>query len=116
MSQIDVERTLRALDGNNELLRDLASMFVEDAPKLFEQLRSALSERQPMKARSAVHSLKGLAATFFAKTSVDLAQRLEDAAACGDLELFACGELDRLEVHIAELTAECAALACVDRP
>ena len=115
MPQIDVERALQALDGNMELLKDLASMFVEDAPILLEQLKTALTDDHPRQARSAVHSLKGLVATFFAKTSVEIAQRLEDSAADGNLEMFFNGELEQLEECIASVKADFVAHGWVER-
>ena len=115
MPQIDVERALQALDGNTELLKDLASMFVEDAPILLDQLKAALTDDHPMQARSAVHSLKGLVATFFAKTSVEIAQRLENSAADGNLELFFNGELERLEACIASVMADFVERGWVER-
>ena len=115
MPQIDVERALRALDGNSELLKDLASMFVEDAPLLLVQLKNALADERPTQARAVVHGLKGLVATFYAKTGVEIAQRLEDAAAEGDLSLFFKGELEQLERSVGSIMSEFEALGWVNR-
>ena len=115
MPQIDVDRALQALDGNAELLKDLASMFVEDAPILLVQLKSALAEDHPMQARAVVHGLKGLVATFYAKTGVEIAQRLENAAAEGDLSVFSKGELERLEQSIGSMMTEFETLGWVNR-
>lgn len=115
MPQIDVERALRALDGNAELLKDLASMFVEDAPLLLVQLKNALADKRPTQARAVVHGLKGLVATFYAKTGVEIAQRLEDAAAEGDLSLFFKGELEQLEQSVGSIMSEFEALGWVNR-
>ena len=115
MPQIDVERALQALDGNKELLKDLAIIFVEDAPILLEQLKEALNDEHPMQARSAVHSLKGLIATFFANSSVEIAQRLEDSAAEGNLEMLFNGELEQLEESIGSLKADFVARGWVER-
>ena len=100
MPSIDIARALQALEGNDELLMDLASMFVEDAPDLLHQLKRAVNENDSYQARSAVHSLKGLVSTFFATESVAIAQRLEDLAAKGDLENFRNGELQLLEERV----------------
>jgi HPt (histidine-containing phosphotransfer) domain-containing protein len=115
MPQIDVERALRALDGNAELLKDLASMFVEDAPLLLVQLKNALADKRPTQARAVVHGLKGLVATFYAKTGVAIAQRLEDAAAEGDLSLFFNGEFEQLEQSVGAIMSEFEALGWVNR-
>ena len=115
MPHIDVERALKALDGNLELLKDLARMFVEDAPVLMENLKTALLDNDPLNARSVVHNLKGLVSTFFAKASVEIAQRLEDSAAIGDLTPFFTGELDRLEDSISLLTSDFTERGWVDQ-
>ena len=57
---------LRALDGERELLSQLATMFVEDAPELLTTLEQAVAAGDCLIARRTVHSLKGLAATFYA--------------------------------------------------
>ena len=115
MPQIDVELALHALDGNLELLKDLASMFVEDVPILLDQLKTAVSDDHPLQARSAMHSLKGLVATFYAKTSVEIAQRLENSAANGSLDLFMSGELEKLEECIRLVIADFEARGWLNR-
>ncbi len=116
MPNIDVERALQALDGNAELLKDLASMFAEDAPILLGQLKTALVDNNPTAVRSVVHGLKGLVATFYAKQGVDIAQRLEDSAANGELELFFKGQLEQLEEVIGSILSEFVALGWVKPP
>ena len=106
MSLLDIERALKALDGNEDLLKDLASMFVEDAPILLDQLKVAITENDSVQARYAVHSLKGLVSTFYAKADVELAQRLEDCAAEGSLDGFRSGGLDQLEESVNSVSAE----------
>jgi HPt (histidine-containing phosphotransfer) domain-containing protein len=115
LRQIDVERALRALDGNAELLKDLASMFVEDAPLLLVQLKIALADKRPTHAGAVVHALKGLVATFYPKTGVEIAQRLEDAAAEGDLSLFLNGEHEQLEQSVVAMISEFESLGWVNR-
>jgi len=115
MPQIDVERALQALDGNAELLKDLASMFVEDAPLLLVQLKNALADNRPTQARLVVHGLKGLVATFYAKSVVEIAQRLEDAAAEGNMSFFFKGEFEQLEKSIGSIMGEFVVLGWVNR-
>lgn len=115
MSTLDIERALHALEGNEELLKDLASMFVEDAPILLDQLKAALTDNDPIQARSAVHSLKGLISTFYASTSVEIAQRLEDYAAEGNLEEFRNGDVERLENCVNSVAADFKARGWVGR-
>ena len=106
MFQIDEERALLALDGNRHLLMELAIMFREDVPQILQELNAAIGNENATRTQSAVHSLKGLASTFYAKPTVDLAQRLEDSAAHGKLEIFREGELEKLEKSIQSVIQE----------
>ena len=106
MFQIDEERALLALDGNRILLMELASMFKEDAPQLLCKLKTAVADESATHTRSAVHSLKGLVATFYAQPTLELANRLEDSAANGELEMFHEGELEKLEQAIESVIEE----------
>jgi len=106
MFQIDEKRALGALDGNRNLLVELAGMFREDAPLILNELKTAVANKSATQTRSALHSLKGLASTFFAQPTVELAHRLEDAAASGDLELFHSGELEKLEQSVESVIEE----------
>ena len=106
MFQIDEERALLALDGNRHLLMELAIMFREDVPQILQELNAAIGNENATQTQSSVHSLKGLASTFYAKPTVDLAQRLEDSAAHGKLEIFREGELEKLEKSIQSVIQE----------
>ncbi len=106
MFQIDEARALLALDGNRLLLMELATMFKEDAPQLLFDLKVAVANESAIHTRSAVHSLKGLVATFYAQPAMELANRLEDSAANGHLEMFHQGELEKLEHSIESIIEE----------
>lgn len=111
---VDESAAVAALAGSRELLRDLAVMFSEDAPSTLEVLRQSLEANDAVQVRHTVHSLKGMASTFYAKNAVDLAQRLEDAAAQGSLSEFADGGLPDLENAILAIIEELKALGLVD--
>ena len=115
MSPFDIERALRALEGNEELLKDLASMFVEDAPVLLGHVKAALTDNDSMQARTALHSLKGLVSTFYATSGVEIAQRLENSAAEGNLDVFRNGDLQRLEECVSSVAADFEARGWVGR-
>ncbi|MCA9133615.1 MAG: Hpt domain-containing protein [Planctomycetales bacterium] len=112
--QVDEAAALAALDGSRELLQDLALMFCEDAPAVLLELRTAVEADDPAAARRAAHSLKGLAATFYARPTTELAQRLELEAADGRLETFQDGGLERLDAAVQDLMAELKARNLVD--
>ena len=61
--QFDEASALEALDGQQELLADLAMMFREDALQLLTTLNRAIGVDNHSEARRAAHSLKGLASS-----------------------------------------------------
>ena len=60
----DLEKTLRRLDGNQELYQDLIRFFLEDSPVLLDRLRQGYREQDAQLVERAAHTLKGLAANF----------------------------------------------------
>ncbi len=103
---IDERAALAALDGQKDLLCELASMFCEDSPQLLTELQAAVAEGDTAKVRRSTHSLKGLAATFYAQPTVDIAQRLELEAAEGRLQSFIDGGVDSLGRSIESLIGQ----------
>ncbi len=75
---IDERAALEALNGDRQLLSELAVMFVEDAPNLLQELEAATERRDFETAARTIHSLRGLSSTFYAANIVDLASRLEN--------------------------------------
>ncbi len=102
----DEEAALAALDGERELLSQLATMFAEDSRELLLALDQAVAAEDSHTARHATHSLKGQAATFFAASVVELAQRLEQEAADGRLAEFHNGGCTQLRQSIETLVQE----------
>lgn len=104
--QFDEKSALEALDGERELLSQLATMFVEDAPILLKELEDAVASSDAVAARQATHSIKGLVATFFAAPVVELAHRLEQVAADGRLDEFSGGGCSDLRRGVESLGQE----------
>jgi HPt (histidine-containing phosphotransfer) domain-containing protein len=104
--QANIPAALLALDGSHELLYDLAQMFCEDAPVVLGELNAAVLADDAKAARRAAHSIKGLAATFYAQATVDLAQRLESDAALGHLTSLSEGGVERLADAVMRLISE----------
>ncbi|MGH7128822.1 MAG: Hpt domain-containing protein, partial [Planctomycetaceae bacterium] len=77
---IDYEGSLARLGGDEELLREMARLFAEDAPWLMGDLRSAFAGREREWFVRIAHSLKGLAANFGGAAAERAA---EDAETCG---------------------------------
>jgi histidine phosphotransfer protein HptB len=67
---------LKKMSGE-DFINELIDTFLEDAPKLFEEIKSALSANNADAFRRAAHSMKSNAATFGAGQLSTLAKELE---------------------------------------
>ncbi len=74
---MDLELALRAMDGDQQLLEQLAIIFSEDAPRIASDFEGAVHRQNSKSARMAIHSLKGLASSFFDQRAVEEFASLE---------------------------------------
>lgn len=76
--EIDVSTfdELKQMSGA-DFIGELVDTFLDDAPKLIKEMRSALPAKDADSFRRAAHSLKSNAATFGAKRLSELARELE---------------------------------------
>ena len=100
---LDLESALARLDGDRELFADMAGYTIEDTPKLFEEIRTAVSTEDATAVRMKAHALKGLVAGCGGVRATIVAQSLEDAGHSGDLSR-AESLVTSLEEELAELT------------
>ena len=77
------EEALSGVGGNEETLRELLSLFMEEATKLTTQMDTALAAGNADDLRRAAHTLKGSARLFSAHPVGDAAQELESCARDG---------------------------------
>jgi len=91
---LDIRGALARLDGDEDLLIDLMGFFMEDSPRLMQQLEAAAKTRHTADVKMAAHSLKGLVAGCGGVRAAEAAKRVEHAALANDLshvdELVAC--------------------------
>ena len=94
MSKIDLN-TFEALKESTgaDFINELIDAFLDDAPGLLAQLRSALVSQDADSFRRAAHSMKSNAATFGAMELSTLAKELENFGRDKNLEIG-----NRLEV------------------
>jgi HPt (histidine-containing phosphotransfer) domain-containing protein len=87
--------TFNDLKGSTgaDYIGELIDAFLDDAPDLFSQMRSALADKDAEAFRRAAHSMKSNAATFGAMELSSLAKELESLARENNLEIS-----NRLEV------------------
>ncbi len=74
---MDIELALRAMDDDRQLLEQLAVIFSEDAPRIASEFEHSVNLKNSKSARMAIHSLKGLVASFFDQEVVDEFASLE---------------------------------------
>jgi two-component system, sensor histidine kinase and response regulator len=102
---IDRDQALSAMDGNTELLKQLAQIFVEDAPQLACDFDIALDADDFVDARQAAHSLKGLVSSFYNQPAVDQLASIERACVGRDQQRLANASTQISEI-INDMTHE----------
>ena len=73
-------------NGDQELLTDIAGMFLSDYPGLMFSIKEAYRTRDYGALGLAAHTLKGMVSNFYARPASDAAQRLEIVAEKRDLK------------------------------
>jgi len=82
---LDTGEALNRLQGDKELLADLAEVFLRDYPAQLADLRNSLDCGDARGLSRAAHSLKGSVANFGARRVFEAALELEKTANGGDL-------------------------------
>jgi len=85
-SAFDSKAALRRLDGDDELMRDLIALFMEDYEGELATAGRALRRGDGRTLAAAAHGLKGMARTLDLHRVVEAVERLERVARSGDLE------------------------------
>jgi len=98
----DQESLINLIEGDKELLASLLTLFEDGWPKLLDQIRSALQNNDQKTVYQFAHRLKGTLHNFYAKESVELAQRLEDIGKAGLLK-GAEPLVDQLETQLVQV-------------
>ncbi len=106
---IDVEKALARIDGDRELLAEVAGMFRRDWPGFLENIRDAIAQSDVTTLEREAHKFKGALGAFCAQPASEAAQHLETIGHRGDLAdaAVACdlleAELNRLEPELESL-------------
>jgi CheY-like chemotaxis protein/nitrogen-specific signal transduction histidine kinase/HPt (histidine-containing phosphotransfer) domain-containing protein len=107
----DRTAALKHVGGDEELLKELAELFLKEGPCQLQDLRDALAAGDVPRIRRAAHTLKGSAKTFAAADADAAAHRLEIMAHSGDLSAAPAAaaaleeQLDRLLPALRELVS-----------
>ena len=97
---VDVAAVVARLNGDRELLAEIAGLYLEDEPALLAQLEAAMEAGQAQGVRRAAHALKGSVANFAAARAQAAALALEQAGRSGNLA-DAPALLDTLRAELA---------------
>ena len=103
MTVIDIKTfdELRQVSGA-DFLNELIDAFLDDAPKMIQQIRTALTNKDVESFRRNAHSLKSNAKTFGATGLAELSMELESIGR--DNRLDAVGDrLEKLSVEYARV-------------
>ncbi len=108
------EQSLRdRVDSDETLLCGLIEVFQKDLPRLVNELREAVSDKDPRALEHAAHALKGAIAIFSARTACDTAAALENMGRDGEIsgasELFSrlTDEISAVKVALADIVQRC---------
>ena len=82
----DRVEVLRRLEGDDQLLREVIDLFIQDSASLVDRLRKAVERNDAADVRAAAHRLKGAASNLAAGPVTDAARALEVIGEQGTLE------------------------------
>jgi signal transduction histidine kinase/CheY-like chemotaxis protein/HPt (histidine-containing phosphotransfer) domain-containing protein len=101
----DRAKTLERLDGDENLLREVIHIFLEETPKLMAQLRQGIADTNASLVERTAHSLKGELSYLGLTSASERARDLEQVGRKSELanadQLFAV-----LETEISDIVAE----------
>lgn len=101
-SVLDLGATLARVGGDEELLREISAMYLEESQQLMEQVREAIAAGDAQTLERAGHTLKGLARNFNAAPASGAALVLEEIGNEGRLG-DAAEAAARLQVELDRL-------------
>ena len=106
---LDRATALARVDGDLDLLKEIAALFLEEYPRELDEIHKALAAGDAHMLERAAHGLKGSVANFGARTAVDAAFQLEQFGKAGKLDQ-ASAALAGLERALASLGTELSSL------
>jgi two-component system, sensor histidine kinase and response regulator len=77
-SLFDEQEALARLDGDEELLRELARIFLREMPEILQRLRDAVRRGDPKSVALEAHSMKGSVSNFAVSSATEAALAIEE--------------------------------------
>ena len=113
MSPLDsvVDALREVSDGDDEFARELATSFLESAPRCLAGIDEALRSGDGIKLAAEAHGLKGISRTIGAEAQASACAALEQAARRGELDAAAAqaahvaAEWHRLRFTLEQFTS-----------
>jgi len=106
---IDWNGAFKHFEGDVELLKEIAGIFLEDSPLVMDKMKDALRRGDCDALERSAHTVKGSVGNFAAKAAFQAAQRVEQIGRDGNMvgaeEAFRAleAELERLKPALAAL-------------
>jgi HPt (histidine-containing phosphotransfer) domain-containing protein len=107
---MDLGIALSHVDGDMQLLAELAELFLQDYPRLLEEIRESIPKADFSVLERGAHTLKGRLAFFGIRRIRDLASNLEDMGRTGD-QSHSMQALKTIEIEMEKILPEFDALA-----
>lgn len=83
---VDFDEALSRVAGDEEMLRELAEIFLEESPDWLANIEASIADGEPEGVFRAAHDIKGSTEVFRAESAVQAAKQLEKMGRNGDLE------------------------------
>ncbi|MGE5583572.1 MAG: PAS domain S-box protein [Bacillota bacterium] len=105
---VDLAETMRIVEGDKELLKELVMIFVNDCPRRLQEIKEAIETGNPRNLELSAHSFRGAVVNFGAHRVFDLLNELEKMGKTADLNnarsVFKklAGEIERIKTYFAE--------------
>jgi HPt (histidine-containing phosphotransfer) domain-containing protein len=93
---------LERLGGDDELMRDVLEVFLDECPRMMDELRGAVAGGDSQTLERAAHSMKGALLNISADPAAEAAQTLERIGTNGGIDKCS-GALAVLEQEIDRL-------------
>jgi HPt (histidine-containing phosphotransfer) domain-containing protein len=100
---IDWSVARQTVQGDEELLRELVTTFLDEMPATMKAIRSSIEASDVATLKRSAHTLKGALGHFGAQKAYELAFQVETCGGQGDVA-GALAALPSLDQAIAELT------------
>lgn len=85
----DTDALLERVEGDQELLRELLTLFFQEYPKILEEISRAMEYRRAEQVERFSHSLKSALLNLSAKRAADAAYQVERSGRSADFQEIA---------------------------